>query len=1140
MDSLSKEELKQIFRNELHLLKEKEYISAEQYEKTMIAYYRYHADLEAGKFEQPKQSEQMIEAVQIKTVDKPVPQVKKVEKKKLSAEEVREKNISWLLHLGVIFLLIGGLYVATSNWDVMSNWMKSGSIAFVSFLFYGIAYISKKILKIERTSFAFIVLGSLFLPIFILSIGWFELLGPYLSFTGEGRFILGAIGSFLLFPIYTVFANKLKSRLFVWFAYLFLTAGVGFLLASFKLDKDGFYFGMMLYNALLAASYHWLKNKDSLKLFTKELVYFAQINLILSTLLMLSFFNSHVFYSFNILLTAAVYLSMVFVSGRKEFHFVFSVMVVYGAYQLIEYSILEAFGPMLYVLVGAGFLAVPKVLDGNGQWEKVFRLTSAIVSSLAFIYISVEGILLRMNEPSIVLFLAYLIIAAQFTYLANMMKNRLFAYLSPVFLATALFEIVVMLDNALDFEHIMLLIFFIGFVLFMILGVAVKYTFVQIIVRSSRDVGLVIMLLSIVGSFLMFDWLIVGIMLLIFSFVNVITARVDDRSLYTIASPWAIPISLGFAFLFFGEEMRSAFLFYKDNLGVAMNYVLSSASLLLLSFFWKFKKHPLFSRNAFYIAQGFYTMAISTSILSPINDFWMRPMVLLAGIGMYLSFYFFTKFKWIPFPIAVVALFSYYAILNAIHSNDVNLEILKWIQLPLGAVLLLAISWYLLKRDPQLSKGFSWIGHVNLPFSLVFTLFLFWEKSIWGFLASVAAYWISSRICRKEWKIKLFLYSAFLALFMIVLTSFWELLPSGNSDFVFLVISGIIFVFWIFAKPADKQRTIYFFIPFSLIGILAFIASYPFGGTSFSAMVVYTAGLIIFLHLIRKDFLVGIPLLLLFIGAIWFLLLSGMATISKFIIIGGFGIGLALCGQLLYKNLLTINGRLRNMDSYSFIAFLFFATMYPFQTEALWTLLIPGLLISTVLFLQRKRIKSENAWIPILLSGLFFLEPYYALIGRINIPELIEVELNTLPFVAVTIFARSCLKGKFQKETGLLQWAVLTIVSFILIADGMASSTIYDALILGTLSLAAMLAGMFLRIKSYFFVGSGVLLLNVLLQTRPYWGNLPWWAYLLIAGSILIAVASYNEWHKQKTAKGEKTFISEWKKKIISKLKEWK
>src|SRR5690606_3893352 len=131
----------------------------------MKAHHQYYQDLAELKREHIKAVKAEKENSQ-----KPVQPVKNKKKKKLSQEEVRERNISWLLNIGVILLLIGGLFVATSNWATMSNFMKSASIAVVSLLFYGFAFISGKVLKIERTSFAFIVLGSLFLPIFILSI----------------------------------------------------------------------------------------------------------------------------------------------------------------------------------------------------------------------------------------------------------------------------------------------------------------------------------------------------------------------------------------------------------------------------------------------------------------------------------------------------------------------------------------------------------------------------------------------------------------------------------------------------------------------------------------------------------------------------------------------------------------------------------------------------------------------------------------------------------------------------------------------------------------------------------------------------------------------------------------------------------
>ena len=59
------------------------------------------------------------------------------------------------------------------------------------------------------------------------------------------------------------------------------------------------------------------------------------------------------------------------------------------------------------------------------------------------------------------------------------------------------------------------------------------------------------------------------------------------------------------------------------------------------------------------------------------------------------------------------------------------------------------------------------------------------------------------------------------------------------------------------------------------------------------------------------------------------------------------------------------------------------------------------------------------------------------------------------------------------------------------------------------------------QIKDYFLVGIGTLLFNLIYQTRPFWGNLPWWAYLLFAGLLFITIASYNEWKKQQDDDGK-------------------
>ena len=88
-----------------------------------------------------------------------------------------------------------------------------------------------------------------------------------------------------------------------------------------------------------------------------------------------------------------------------------------------------------------------------------------------------------------------------------------------------------------------------------------------------------------------------------------------------------------------------------------------------------------------------------------------------------------------------------------------------------------------------------------------------------------------------------------------------------------------------------------------------------------------------------------------------------------------------------------------------------------------------------------------------ILGGAYLLQPYYSIIAKLHIPSLWEREVIVLPFIILIIFIRRCLKGRYSDITKAVQWGVLIIVSLLLIQDGLASNTIYDALILGTLSL---------------------------------------------------------------------------------------
>src|SRR5699024_11492869 len=99
---------------------------------------------------------------------KPTPQ-----KKRLSEQEIRDRNITWSLSIAVILLIIGGIALATNTWDIMSNWMKTGMIALVAGLFFGLAFVTERMLNIKKNAYAFYVLCSFFFSIVYIYIGLF-------------------------------------------------------------------------------------------------------------------------------------------------------------------------------------------------------------------------------------------------------------------------------------------------------------------------------------------------------------------------------------------------------------------------------------------------------------------------------------------------------------------------------------------------------------------------------------------------------------------------------------------------------------------------------------------------------------------------------------------------------------------------------------------------------------------------------------------------------------------------------------------------------------------------------------------------------------------------------------------------------
>ncbi|WP_416828342.1 SCO7613 C-terminal domain-containing membrane protein [Ectobacillus polymachus] len=1108
---------RQVFKEELHTLKEEKYIDELNFNKMETAYNLYLQDLDERKHEKEVVVPKQIVKEQPKSI-KP--------KNTLTPEKIRERNISWSLILGVILLFIGGLVFGTSNWHSMNNVLKVLFVSLVSIVFFGSSYIAEKYLHIHKTAFAFLTLGSLFLPITFLSIGFFELLGTWLSLYGGGRYVFGFVSSGICLLLYTFIATKYKHRLFVWFSYLAATIGVSFLLAY--LPRDFFYLGMMLYNALLLFCYYKLKDNQSFALFTKELFLFAQINLILSTLLMLFIFENATFYSFNLLLTAVLYLSMVFVNKARHYHYIFTFLFVYGMYQLIQNSFLSSIDYIGFALIGILYLIFQQYANKEAYIQRVFQVTSGIISCFAFIFISIQGLLLRSDGDSIVLFFAYLIIAINYIWLSNIAKQQIFRYLAPIFLMAACFQSYFVLFKVQNYGS--LYMFTMATIMYVVFYLKNHFKYFTAIKTSSFIISIGTMVLSIFFA----SGTLTHSIILFFAFgcIALLTYHHTKNKNLKKITTWVNPISWGLSLISFFEYAERHIV---NNIGSMGLFAISGLLLLAISYVWKSRKQLDLDNSTFLTATAIYTLSIVMSPLELYNHPFITSCIYLGGIAIYILLVYKMKKDalWTFVSITSVFFLSSLTVTLKLENTLYTLYVL------LIPILLLLVYEYVGRKIQELKPYFFWTAHVYLIGAFLFTVFLIIFKHLHPALLFMAlgAYIYSTLKQKNEQEIKLFLYASFTTLPIIIylMLIYYNLDNLITSEYLFPIVTGIIALLWLSVNETWKKRIDWYLIPQTIVGLLIGI---PFimDIFHFGLFISYTILTLYVLHKRNWRIFTIIPLLIATIFLVRYLFFIEKPLQIGLVVVAFFA--LHQFGKFAYKQLANRS----QIDWYTMTSWIYIIILVVIisDEDPLWFKLIPSLLIVYSLYTLINRFTSTlEKRIIKTITAISLLLPYYIILKEFDVNQYIRTELYTLPFIGLTIFLSRHTWKDYKKQMNTIQSIVLLIVTYILVTDALKSNTIYDALIIGVLSLASMLGGMHYRMKSYFFVGIGVLLLNVLLQTRPYWGNFPWWGYLIIAGLTLIGFASFYELQKQKKNTDKKSFLQTKKEQIITRFKDW-
>ncbi|UOQ91657.1 hypothetical protein MUO14_13970 [Halobacillus shinanisalinarum] len=911
-----------------------------------------------------------------------------------------------------------------------------------------------------------------------------------------------------------------RSRLFVWISFISISLTVGFGLRALELSVDAFYLLLMVFNAVLLVLYHQYKERKRLQLFMKEVPLYTQANLILSTLLMLVLFENELFYSFNLLLTAGLYMAMVFVYKTREYQFVFSTLVAYGIYQLVEHSALETVDFVVYGAAGLLYIGFAYAWRSHTFVSRMFMYMSGLISFFAFIYVSYKGILIQAEDGSLLLFLSYLIVALNYGVLSYLVKQQVFQYLTPVFIFAAAWQLWLVVDS--DFASMELFLFAVASAVLLYLGLWAKHHWFLPIKESSFYTSIVIMILCIGFAAQTNQYSETAAMLFTFGVWAYLAFKKSHVKEVMDTAVWVQPLS------WFAALVTVYFILVEHIAGLRSVYGetahFACAGLLLLAISEAFRraKEEDFSMSTFYIGQSSYALAIFFLLNGTgVEADWMRAVILAAGIAVFTWLVLRSGISQLWIVVSLTVLAFYVSLLPLLELHGLPDILMFMIAAP---VLLISIGSLGGKKWPDMNPYFFWLAHGSM---VILTAIILLEQTIsmrltpFILMVPIAVYVYSSLVKKREWQVKVFLYASFTTLFFLItnIGGHYDLFQAIPAPYSIMITSVILSLTWLSLPVVWRRRVEWYLIPFSLIGMYSIIYKPDLLQVVEIVPILAYVALTVFFILYRKWSWVNV-LPLLAILCMWeeYRMIIDRQVMLVLLMISF--VVLVVIGRVMYSHLVEKKKDSIILDSFTWVALLYSPFLFTFLQEntTVWLQIVPYLLLSVWFILNRLRWGTQMAAAIFETLSVLTIYPAYLLViyeYRDLWSDLIQAELEVLPLIGVMIFLQKQTWSDYRQIMKRIQLSLLLGISAYLVVDAIFSHTIWDAWIIGSLSLISMVVGMQLRIKSYFFVGMGVLIFNVIYQTRPYWGNMPWWVYLLVAGLLLIGIASYNEWQKQ-------------------------
>ena len=197
-------------------------------------------------------------------------EIHKVAERVVNKEQVKNRTI---LLTGAFLIILAGIILLLSTWSIMPNVIKTLLLFLFLFMFFTVSQKADK-MGLKDTSKTFFNLAMAYLPICLLSISLFGLLGEYLSITGDGKFVYLTAVFLAMSGAYYKISQIRESEGYFWSSILSQMFTVVLFSLIFETNINLILLNLSLYNILLLLV---PKRNEILDLVTNILAYLGLI-----------------------------------------------------------------------------------------------------------------------------------------------------------------------------------------------------------------------------------------------------------------------------------------------------------------------------------------------------------------------------------------------------------------------------------------------------------------------------------------------------------------------------------------------------------------------------------------------------------------------------------------------------------------------------------------------------------------------------------------------------------------------------------------------------------------------------------------------------------------------------------------------